>query len=242
ELKFKLKWGRIAIIAILAIVAFYFSFNRIMDIITHNKKEVIVPDIVKKNVADALSELAEYKLAMIKTGDEFSADMPPGVISRQTPQSGMRVREGKAIRVYVSRGGETIYVPDLTNMSIRNADIALKGVSLTFGEVSNKYSVNVDKGNIMSQDPKSGSIANKWDIVNVIVSDGEPPSDIKLMPNFIKRKLSQAKEMAQRRNLTLEVKTMPSKEVVDKDTIISQNPSPDSDISAAKTVIVYTAE
>jgi serine/threonine-protein kinase len=240
QMDVKLQWKRIVIVAVVAIIAFYFSFNKIMNIITHNKKEVIVPDIVNKNLNEALSELGDLNLAAIKIGEEFNVNMPPGVVSRQSPHGGMKVREGKAIRIYISKGGESIYVPDLTNMSIRNADIALKGANLTFGEVSNNFSVNVEKGNIMAQDPQPGTVANKWDIVNIVVSEGEPAAGIKLTPNFLKRKTSQAKEMAARRNINLEIKTAESApNNVPIDTVVSQDPAPDANITNKNSVTIY---
>ncbi|MDR3243630.1 MAG: PASTA domain-containing protein [Elusimicrobiota bacterium] len=236
----KVKIVRLIIILLIIAAAVYFSFNKVMNVIAHNKKEVIVPDIVKKSLNDALTELAKNKLALFKNGDEFSADMPSGVILRQTPASGMRVREGKAIKVYVSKGGESIYVPDLEGMSIRNANIALKGEELTFGEVSTRYSESAAKGDIVEQDPPAGTDADKWTIVNVVVSDGPPPDNIKLMPNFLNIGLEQAKEMAASRSIKLEIKKEKSSEP--PNTVIRQAPSPDSDITETKAGTIYISE
>ncbi|MDR3049994.1 MAG: PASTA domain-containing protein [Elusimicrobiota bacterium] len=236
--KNKIKWGRIAVIVLAIGIAAYFSFNKVMSAMTHNKKEVIVPNVVKKTLDGALAELSSVKLAISKGGDEYNMNVPPGVVLRQNPPAGMKVREGKVVKVYVSRGGETISVPDLSGMSVRNADIALKNEGLTLGEITKRYSETVTKDGIIDQDPLPGTSADEWALVNVSVSEGQPPDNVKLMPNFLGKTLAQAREIASKNSIKIDIKNEKSNEP--ENTVIRQAPEPDADITKGnKAVTVY---
>jgi serine/threonine-protein kinase len=223
-------------IAIVVIgTALYFAFNMVMSALVHSKIEVVTPNIVGKSLYNALEELSKEGFGMIKDGEEPNQNVPAGTILRQNPPAGMIVREGKIIKVTISQGGEVIYVPNLVGQTLRSADIALKYSTLVLGEVSRKFSVNINKDIVISQDILAGSRVDKDSVVNVIVSDGFPPDGIILMPDFINKTIEEAKEWALERDIILNIKIEESLDF-ENNKIIKQYPQADADITSEKNI------
>jgi len=217
-------------IGIILIVLIYFSFSWTMESVVHQRKEVIVPDIKGKSVVKALEILSQNKLAMQLVGYEFNDSVPAGTVLRQNPQSGISAREGRIIKVVFSQGGESVFVPDLRNLSLRNAELLLRQRQLVLGEVTEVYSVKFEKGTVISQDPEADAAVAKNSMVSVKVSGGPPPEGIILMPDFRQKKLDEFYKWANANSVkfgTIEDKnsTFPN------NTIIDQYPAPDSVIN-----------
>jgi serine/threonine-protein kinase len=212
----------------------------VMSTLIHNKKEIIIPNVVGKNLYDAMEELSNSGFGIKKDGEEFNQNITAGTILRQNPAAGMNVKEGKLVKVIISQGGETVNVPNLVGQTLRSADIALKYSSLVMGEVSKKYSVTADKGIVISQDIAPATTVDKDSVVNIIVSDGQPPEGTIFMPDFVNKKLEDARRWALQYNITLNI-TRENAEGIETNTVIKQYPEPNADITNAKDVNLYTA-
>jgi serine/threonine-protein kinase len=226
------------------LVAAYFIFNWMMTGIIHSRREVMVPDLTGKSLSDAVTLLSPLNLGIKKESEEFDRTYPAGTVVRQNPGPGLTVREGKIIRVTISQGGETIFVPDLTKQPARTAEINIRSTGLNLGEEASKFSLTVEKGNVISHDPAAGSIADKESMVNLVISAGPPPDNVMLMPVFIGKTADEAKKWAADKGVNLAV----SEEAAagaSQGTVVRQDPAADSDISvskAASIVIVSGAE
>ncbi len=231
---------KLFIVLVILTAACYYSFNLVMSSVIHAKKEIVLPDVKGKSIAEAVEELSKAGLGLRKEGEEFSQSVPPGVVLRQSPPAGMNVREGKVVKVTISQGGEMIYVPDLTGQTVRAADITLKASNLMIGEVSRKYSVIADRGVVISQDPAPSSSVDKDAVINVVISDGKPPEGIILMPDWQGKKITEAKAWAAKEKKTIEVKNEENAEYA-PDTVISQVPAPDADITKSDKLVFYVS-
>ncbi len=146
---------------ILGLVIFYVLFNWTMSAVIHSRKEVAVPDLKGKSIDAALSMVSPLNLGLKKEDEEFDQNVPAGTIIRQHPFPGMTVREGKIVKVTVSQGGKVTFVPDLSEQPVRTAEIAIRSSGLSLGEETFRFSVAVEKGHVVSQDPPAGNIAGK---------------------------------------------------------------------------------
>lgn len=213
----------------------FFSFDWAFSALVHSRKEVKVPDITKKSVYSALDSLEAGNLALRKAGEEFQPDLPAGSIIRQLPPAGTVVREGKVIRVWISQGTESITVPEVTGMLLRNAELIIRQNSLTVGTKDTAYSLTVEKGNVISQEPAAQELATKGQTINLVVSLGEPTSATRLMPDFRQQKLSDVNLWASNANIEVQI-------AEDKDsmfpngTIVKQSPAPDSEVAPGSTI------
>ncbi len=209
----------------------YFLFSWTMETVIHNRKEVIVPDIAGKPSSSALQTLSEMNLAMKIEGYEFNESVPIGTVLRQVPGAGSTVREGKIVRVVFSQGGESVFIPNLIGLPLRNAELLLRQRQLVLGEVSESYSLKAEKGTVLSQDPRPELSVSKNAMVQVAVSAGLPPAGIVMMPDFRQKKSDEAQQWASQYNVPLALNEDASS-LFPGGTIIDQNPLPDVVVSA----------
>lgn len=203
------------------------GFRWAMDGIVHSRAVQTVPVITGKSIAGALDVLAPFNLAIMKEGSEFNSAVPIGSILRQRPPAGTKVREGKAIRVVVSQGGETVFAPAVSGLPLRNAEMLLRQGQLTLGEVSESYSLRLEKGLVLSQDPSAESSVERNSLVNVVVSAGPPPEEIVLMPDFLRKNLAEASKWASEVSVPLAI-TKDASSLFPYGTILAQDPAADA--------------
>lgn len=216
----------LVVLGILGALGFYYS-ETLLDALVHTRKITSVPDIKERSVLVALDTLAENNLALKKAGAEFDPSIPAGMIIRQLPSPGTVVREGKIVRVWLSQGGEAVFAPKLIGLPLRNAELIIRQNQLLLGEISERYSLVYAKGLIMEQDPPSDAALEKNALINVVVSSGEPPESIILMPNFVNKKRSVADDWAEKHGIEIDYKEDTESSFAN-DTIIAQEMTPDT--------------
>jgi serine/threonine-protein kinase len=209
----------------------------IIGALVRNKKEITVPNVVGKNLYKALEELSSVGCGLKKESEEFNQNVLAGVILRQDPHAGMSVKEGKVVKVSISKGGEIVYVPNLIGQTIRSAGISLKNSALMIGEVLKKYSITVNKGIVISQDVESGSAIGKYSVVNVVVSDGSPPEGVVLMPNFLNKNIAEARVWSSQRGININI--IVNDNIPKTNIVVKQFPEPDEDITNLRSIDLW---
>ena len=93
--------------------------------------EVTVPDLKGKTPKEA--EAALEKVGLVgKAGDSvYSDDVENGLVAKQSVDAGSTAKEGDTITYQLSKGPETVDVPDVTGKSQADAKSALESAGLT---------------------------------------------------------------------------------------------------------------
>ena len=223
-------WIIAGVIAVFFLVLIFISIDWVFGALVHTRKEVQVPDITQKPVTAALNALAANNLALKQAGVEFAKDVPSGSVLRQLPSAGSTVREGRIIRVWISQGDEMAFVPNVVGSDLRAAQLAVRQAGLLVNKVENAYSLTHEKGLIVSQSLKADSMVEKGQGIDLVISNGQPPSSVVLVPNFKNKKLSEATLWASAQNIDLIIKEDPDS-VFPNGTIAAQNPEGDSQMT-----------
>jgi len=219
----------------LAAVAAYVSFDWAIGAVIHNRKVVLVPDLSAKAVNDALNVLGPLGLGLEKEGEQFDKRFPAGTIVRQTPAAGMPVRVGRIVRVTVSQGGETLFVPNLVGQPLRNTQTSLQNLGLSVGEIEHRPSLKFEKDQVMTSDPPAGAVVAKNGLVNLVLSDGPPAADVLLVPDFAGANVSKAKDWTAAHQMTVSIREEADIGKADGD-ILMQSPTADSPVRAGDTL------
>ena len=96
-----------------------------------------------------------------------------GIVIRQRPRAGSRVRQGSVVRLTVSSGPALIPVPDLVGLSQADAVAALAAAGLDVGTVGMVHSAIVPAGLVAGQMPTSfGSDVPAGTAVDLVLSLG----------------------------------------------------------------------
>ncbi len=145
--------------------------------VSSGQKEVVIPEVVGKEAADAYGLLdsvgLDYTIEEI-----FDDSLPIGTIVSIVPSQGTTVQSGDVLEIQVSIGKESklVMVPALVGMKIDDAEILLENFKLDIGGQSTEIS-DLPKGTIISQSPTSGVSVNEDSFINVVVSAGDGQLD-----------------------------------------------------------------
>ncbi len=222
-------WEFLLVGVILAALAFFLGQWALEGVI-HSRKTETVPDLKGRSLEAALDALSPLNLGLKKESVEFDASVPIDSVVRQEPAPGTVVREGKIIKVVVSQGGQTVLTPGLVGLPLRNAQMMLTEGQLALGQVTEAYSLKQDKGVVLSQDPKPDASVAQNSSVNVVVSGGQPPAGVNLMPDFERQNIASAQSWSASSGFQISVKKDPSS-LFPGGVILSQDPPPDSVLS-----------
>ena len=132
----------LSFLGLILLGAAYFGLQWILEAMVHSRPERVVPDLKGKSAVTALHLLGNLNLALKKDGEEFDTTVPAGAILRQFPVPGTTVREGRVIRAVLSQGSETVFMPSLVGLPLRNAEMLLKERQVQLGEISQAFSLS----------------------------------------------------------------------------------------------------
>ena len=127
---------------------------------------------------------------------------PPGTILSQIPHPNTRVREGRFVRITVSKGGKTVLVPKLEGVSIRQAELLLIHEGLELGEVSWTPSDSFPKDVVIASTPSSETSVPHGMSVNLRVSLGIKPDTV-VVPDLLGMNLEESKKILREIGLQL---------------------------------------
>lgn len=156
---------------------------------------VEVPDLVGKSEEEAQEILSGLGLGRKKSGEEIS-EQEKGLISSQDPEAGQQVEKNTTIYYNVSKGEESLTVPDVTNRTQEDAEQILADMGFTVNvtkDYIDNYDTYVEAGYVISTDPAAGTSANSGDPITILVSRGEDWGDSISVPDVIGLTESDAK-------------------------------------------------
>ena len=135
---------------------------------------VTVPNVVGLTQAAATTTVSEARLKLGNVTRQNSDTVATGNVISQEPASGSSAAEGSAVTLVISSGPPMVTVPNVVGLTQAAATTAITEAKLTLGNVTQQNSNTVATGNVISQDPASGSSAAEGSPVNLVISSGPP--------------------------------------------------------------------
>ena len=145
--------------------------------------KVTVPAINGKKQADAEAALKAAGLVPAPY-QAYSNSVAVGVVSSQSPGSGVSVSPGSTVNFVVSlgKGTTTVTIPIVVGKTQSAAETALKNVGLV-PSVATAIDAKVPKGTVSRQSPAAGATTAKGAVVGIVVSLG--PDTSASVPNVV---------------------------------------------------------
>ncbi len=194
----------------------------IMPAYTNYYEGVTVPDVRELSLTEAEELLTSYGLRYEVTDRRANSAFPEDYVIDQTPTPAEIVKPNRKIYLTVNTESHpTVTVPEVVNLSYRNARIQLQNYGLTVGTVS--YESSRFKNTVMRQSIEPADTVEKGTAVDLVVSDGlgEKMVDV---PNIIGLRLTEAQQKLREAGLRIgDFTYQPSKEVA-ANTIIDFSP------------------
>ncbi|HUR14137.1 MAG TPA: Stk1 family PASTA domain-containing Ser/Thr kinase [Mycobacteriales bacterium] len=180
------------------------------------------PSVLSLTLEKATDALEAEGLDVRHGEDSYSEDVARGLVLRQDPGPGGRVRKGGAVTVHLSLGPDRRAVPRVAGKDAAAARGELVAIGL---EVADKnrtvFSQTVPKGRVVATDPAAGQKLKPGTVVTLIVSKGKQPVEV---PNVTGKKQDQA--VAQLKALGFVVDVQPVfSDSVPVGVVVDQTPS-----------------
>ena len=113
-----------------------------------------------------------YKFLSAIYSDTFTR----GEVAYENPKG--HVRKNATINLRLSKGPQTLPVPDVSGLTVKKATAALGQVGLTVSGTKPGYSMTVRKGEVISTTPQAGTSVQSGRSVVLLVSQGKKPINV----------------------------------------------------------------
>jgi eukaryotic-like serine/threonine-protein kinase len=176
-------WSAGRLFAITAcLIATYLIFAVTAMRVALKVREVPVPDLRNRTVAEATAQMQDAGLALaVDESGRLDPKIPAGRIAVQEPAPGAITRLQRSVRVWVSRGPRVTVIPPLTGESERAAQLRLQQDGLGVSSLAEVRSADFPSGTVIAQDPPASSNGTE---VALLVNRGER-SRYYVMPDLI---------------------------------------------------------
>lgn len=188
---------------------------------------VKVPNLVDIDIKIAQDIIKNYGLQVGTISKEFSDTVAVDSVIRQDPQLDTQVEKNSKVNFVISQGPKTAKVPDLSGLTLAEAENTLKNIRLVLGNSTPVDSADqAQNGKIFMQSLEKGSNVKEGTSISVSYYVYKEPVKISI-PKFVGKTIGEAKNV---------------KEVVEKkiELVLPAN-TKDTDIINAQSVAEGTA-
>jgi beta-lactam-binding protein with PASTA domain len=184
---------------------------------------VVVPDLVGKDVVFALKVLSDLSLNTKVRQFAYHLQIPADHVIYQEPEAGADLKKGRDVRIILSKGAQTILVPNLTGLPMPQARVILDENDLCQGVLSMVHVAHVENDHVISQVPRPSTIIQRGACVDLLVSAGTRPLAY-AMPDITAISLNQAILLIEQCNLSLNKIQMTFDESKPDNVVLDQEP------------------
>ncbi len=185
---------------------------------------VTIPDVAGMQV-EAAEKLLKEKRLNVSINEVADETIPVGQVISQSPEAGVEVKTNRTIHLSISNGGSIILVPDLTGLSIEEANRQLKSKQLRLGKIEEREDKTKPLDTIISQSPASSIKVEKGTTVSVVLNKKDMISRVK-MPNLSGMTFAEAQQIILENDLRKGTwQTRKGNTPNEKDIVVEQSPS-----------------
>lgn len=235
--RMKIRWSALVLpgLALVAIVALVWVAAEAMRLLAPAGASVAVPSFTGMRYDDAQDAASAAHLALHIVARKPDYHARKDVVVGQLPAAGEHVREGRTIDVIVSDGEPLARVPNVANMSVRDATVTLENARLDVGAVTSRYDDGVPEATVLAQQPEALSQVPAGTKVALVVAKGQP---VAYAPNFVGMPIASApaaaKEASVRLSPSVQLPLAPS--APPKGIIVSQDPPAGQQLHPGETI------
>lgn len=200
------------------------------------EKLIAVPNLVGKTLEEATDIANSKSFNVIKVGEKETTRMKSGTVLEQIPAINMTATKNSTIELVIAKTPQktTVIVPDVVGYNVAQAQEIIENTGL-YSVITREFSEYIEIGSVVNQLPKGQSTAQKFDVVELIVSLGKEIPYV-IMPDLHNLTLEQATNTLAAYQLRLgvvteEISNTPKGLVLSQDLLPNTNVDPDAAIN-----------
>lgn len=158
----------------LLLVGIYYG----LDKITENNKHIEVPDFETLSIQEIPEIVERFELRYeVLDSAKFNPNYPPYAVIEQSPKAGSAVKRGRKIYFTLNPSGyRKLKVPNVIQITKRNAETRLTAVGFSLGEIS--YRDNIGRDMVLEMRYKGekiqpGMVLPKTSKIDLVLGNGK---------------------------------------------------------------------
>ena len=224
-----------AVVVVVIIGAVIFIATLLSGLLKESNQtsDYIMKDFVGMDFNDAVSQYGQ-DIQFQEDGTEYNA-LDAGLIFEQDIPPGTEFKKGVVLKVKISKGMETVEVPDLAGMNAEIARDQLRQRGLEC-EIKNSSSTEVPKGNVIKTDPEANETVHKGMTVILYVSMGIEAGQVSV-EDYVGMPVDDAVTLAEYRGLKVKTEDVASYE--DENKVVKQSIEKGEKVEAGTEITFY---
>ncbi|HEX6145899.1 MAG TPA: Stk1 family PASTA domain-containing Ser/Thr kinase [Acidimicrobiia bacterium] len=206
--------------------------------VSSGPEEFPVPPVVGQTLEEAERLITAAGLTVGQVTQRADADFAEGIVIEQDPSAGVRVGADAPVNLVVSTGPEVVIVPNLVDLSERDATAQLQALGLLV-RVVDEYSEEVEPDLVIRTDPVADTEVQLGDTVLIVVSLGPAPVEV---PDLFGLNQAQAQAALEQRGLLMVTSTQQVADSSQHGRVIDQAPNPGDTLFPGDSVDVVFGE
>lgn len=192
----------VGVLVVPACVGLFYWLNHY----TEHDQAIETPNLLGMSVKDvvAYADTADMEIAIIDS--LYADDLPKGTVAAQEPVPGYEVKRGRKIYLTINAVlPKQVSVPDVRNLSLRQAKAVLESVGLKLGML--EYRPDIAKNAVLEQhingqEVEKGQLAFSGTVVDLVLGDGLSNTRVQV-PYLIYYRLKEAMDKLSLSSLNL---------------------------------------
>ena len=187
-------------VLILVFAGFFIYYGTLVFLrhYTHHGEMLLVPDVSGLTLAEAGQLLQAQKMRWQLSDSVYVTSRKPGAVVYQNPEPGSKVKENRNVFLVINAlAPEKVKMPNVVDLSLRQAKTTLESQGLTVGEL--KYVPHMAENYVLKQQYRGQDIRRGTEIVKGSVIDlvlGSGLSDkVTPVPNLLGNTLTEARQI-----------------------------------------------
>jgi serine/threonine-protein kinase len=142
-----------------------------VDVTIAGSELIEIPDLTGMTEAEAVVAIKDSGFELGSTEEDFNADVDAGKVYDQAPKAGEEAPAATPVTIYVSKGVETVNVPNVVGMTESQAVAALEAAGLKSS--SEQAFSDRPAGEVTAQNPAAGVVVDAGATIQLTVSQGQ---------------------------------------------------------------------
>lgn len=194
-----------------------------------------VPAVTGLTLDEAISAIKQAGLA-VEQNQVMSSTVTVGSVVTQQPPAGASVESGSIVSIGISSGAQTITVPDVTGMSLKDASATLTKLGFSIAGSTPTPSALAPTGSVVTQQPVAGAQVLSGSAVTLGIADGNV-----VIPNLVGKPVTQATQTLQSPAIGIFPKLTADKTctTTTPPTVVRQDPVPSTVKRSSSVTLIY---